>query len=302
MLAWSTTGTTGGLRVAAGSDGACYTTDNGLCATDGAGDHSNNERCTVVVVTDGGFLSAVGSFSTESCCDNITINVDQQHSGVIGPSGVAVSTCDNFTWASDNASISSGWTVCWSSLAPSAPSAPSGPSPSAPTPAALSRAAYQFQCDNRTEFNPNGGSILRTQCNGGWDQGAHALGLLASRFNDLVAFTSVRGTRIACDPNTSVRVNLLNGALGITDGFECVNSIQEDPSDGRQGAADEWWLRAIGADAIGCRARLNRLFSNLTEPACTAAPAAAPAPPSDQFIDVRTLQNPNVMEAQSSGP
>ena len=52
------------MRVVSGSQ---YCSVSGMCATEGAGNHGNNERCTIEVLT-GGTLSST-EFYTEPCCE-----------------------------------------------------------------------------------------------------------------------------------------------------------------------------------------------------------------------------------------
>ena len=56
--------TVASMRVVSGSQ---YCSISGMCATEGAGNHGNNERCTIEVLT-GGTLSST-EFYTEPCCE-----------------------------------------------------------------------------------------------------------------------------------------------------------------------------------------------------------------------------------------
>ena len=82
------------------------------CATDGVGEHGNDEACTVQVNIDG-YLTAT-EFDTEPGYDYVTIGV-ARYQGNGGPSGVAVTAGSTFTWQSDGSITNAGWTICFSS-------------------------------------------------------------------------------------------------------------------------------------------------------------------------------------------
>ena len=96
-----------GLEVISGSR-FCQIDANG-CATDGAGDHGNNEACTIRVNV-AGTLTA-HQFDTESGYDHVTIG-GRSYAGSTGPNGVAVAAGSTFTGRSDRSIINSGWTIC----------------------------------------------------------------------------------------------------------------------------------------------------------------------------------------------
>ena len=95
-----------------GGTSYCHLDVNG-CATDGAGDHGNNEYCTIRVAANG-FLTAT-QFNTESGYDYVTID-GTRYQGSTGPSGVAVAAGSNFTWHSDLSVTNAGWTICLSKM------------------------------------------------------------------------------------------------------------------------------------------------------------------------------------------
>ena len=84
-----------GLEVTAGAT-FCQIDANG-CATDGAGEHGNNEECTIHV-NQAGYLTAT-EFDTESCCDYVTIGGTRYQGYNVGPYGVAVSAGSAFNFS-----------------------------------------------------------------------------------------------------------------------------------------------------------------------------------------------------------
>jgi hypothetical protein len=112
--------------------GACSTTQGGLCVTDGAGEHGNNERCTFTALRS--FMLSVDEWDTETFYDTFTIN-SVVYSGAQSPVGVTVAAGTNFTWSSDGSVTNDGFTLCADGTA--APTVPATPAPTsaAPTPA-----------------------------------------------------------------------------------------------------------------------------------------------------------------------
>ena len=100
----------------------CQIDANG-CATDGAGNHGNNEACTVRV-PQAGTLTAT-EFSTESGYDIVAIlhgigtwnSYDVQYSGEVGPRNVNVAAGSMVVWRSDTSTVGAGWTICWAPYA-----------------------------------------------------------------------------------------------------------------------------------------------------------------------------------------
>ena len=86
----------------------CQIDTNG-CATDGSGEHGNNERCTIRVNTAGRL--AATQFDTEARYDYITIG-ETRYEGRTGPTGVVVSAGSTFVWQSDHSVTNDGWTIC----------------------------------------------------------------------------------------------------------------------------------------------------------------------------------------------
>jgi hypothetical protein len=81
--------------------------------------YANNERCGIQVRT-AIVLTTPYGFSTESCCDHLTVN-GVAYSGTQGPAGIVVEAGGTITWSSDQSITSSGWTVCADSSRPSSP-------------------------------------------------------------------------------------------------------------------------------------------------------------------------------------
>ena len=89
--------------------GSCVLT-GGLSS--GSTRYGNNERCTIQV----NYALTVSSsyFSTESCCDYLTI-AGTRYSGTRGPSSVSLSASQTFSWYSDYSVTYPGFTLCASS-------------------------------------------------------------------------------------------------------------------------------------------------------------------------------------------
>ena len=100
-----------GLEVTAGAS-FCQIDANG-CATDGAGEHGNDEVCTVQVNA-AGYLTAT-EFETEPGYDYVTIS-GTRYSNRAGPSGVAAAADSTFTWRSDHSNTNAGWTICFGEM------------------------------------------------------------------------------------------------------------------------------------------------------------------------------------------
>jgi hypothetical protein len=103
-----------GLEVASGSS-FCQIDANG-CATDGAGDHGNNEACTIRVNV-AGTLTAT-EFDTQSGYDFVTIG-GTRYQGRSGPHVVTASAGSTFAWYSDRSVTKRGWTICLTANQPS---------------------------------------------------------------------------------------------------------------------------------------------------------------------------------------
>ena len=101
------------MQVTAGGN-FCQIDANG-CATDGAGEHGDNEACTIQV-NQAGYLTAT-EFDTESGYDYVTIG-GARYEGYVGPDGVAVSAGSTFQWQSDVACTYAGWTICFGEARP----------------------------------------------------------------------------------------------------------------------------------------------------------------------------------------
>jgi len=104
-------GARAGLTVASGAS-FCQIDANG-CATDGAGEHGDDEACSIRASA-AGTLTAT-QFDTESCCDRVNIS-GTLYRGSTGPDGVAVAAGSTFTWLSDHSVTRAGWTICLSKM------------------------------------------------------------------------------------------------------------------------------------------------------------------------------------------
>ena len=100
-----------GLEVTSGSSFCEIDVDG--CATDGAGEHGNDEVCTVQVNA-AGYLTAT-EFETEPGYDYVTIS-GTRYSNRAGPSGVAAAADSTFTWRSDHSNTNAGWTICFGEM------------------------------------------------------------------------------------------------------------------------------------------------------------------------------------------
>ena len=115
-----------GLVVTSGSQ-FCQIDANG-CATDGAGEHGNDEACTVQVNAVG-TLTAIGfdvephSASEGQGCEWDYVDIGgTRYCNTIGrPYHVAVAAGSTFTWRSDHSGTFAGWTICFSKMCPCDP-------------------------------------------------------------------------------------------------------------------------------------------------------------------------------------
>eukprot|EP01046_Picozoa_sp_COSAG06_P009396 COSAG06_NODE_491_length_15081_cov_9.093245_13_plen_486_part_00 len=83
--------------------------DRGCVGRDAYG---NNEYCEIKLSGISKTLSSCPNFSTEQCCDKVTINgVD--HSGTDCPIGVHVDSESTITWLSDGSVTSGSWMMCF---------------------------------------------------------------------------------------------------------------------------------------------------------------------------------------------
>ena len=87
------------------------------CTSSGVGYHGNNEACTVKVLAAGALTAT--EFSTESCCDYVTIG-GTRYAGTSGPQNVRVAENEAFTWRTDHSGTRSGWVLCWGAPVPTA--------------------------------------------------------------------------------------------------------------------------------------------------------------------------------------
>ena len=113
----------------------CHTTNQGQCVTDGAGNHGNDEQCTVRANQQ--VYVAATYFATESFFDYIIIGTTR-YSGSQGPYGVQMSPGQTFAWHADSSVTSGGWIICGYtsfSVPPQQPLPPFQPMPAMPPPA-----------------------------------------------------------------------------------------------------------------------------------------------------------------------
>ena len=90
------------LTVAATPSGACEVINGGACVTDGAGQHSNNERCTFTNVAGASLIISTYHFNVETGWDKIQMG-GVTYSDPLGPQR----TCHR-TWSSPRARPSRG--------------------------------------------------------------------------------------------------------------------------------------------------------------------------------------------------
>ena len=128
-------------RVTSGAS-YCQLTQNGACVHDGAGNHGNNERCTVTALVP--LFASATLFNTETFFDYITIG-STRYSGTTGPMNVYMPAGASLTWRTDGSVYRTGFEICAttaespSNPPPSPPSLPAPPSsppcpPTAPPP------------------------------------------------------------------------------------------------------------------------------------------------------------------------
>eukprot|EP00035_Acanthoeca_spectabilis_P014753 m.286473 g.286473 ORF g.286473 m.286473 type:complete len:2385 (+) comp16212_c0_seq1:103-7257(+) len=101
--------------------GPCIISSDGLCFSDGPGNHANNERCTISVLRN--TTLRVESFVTETFYDYLTV-AGTRYSGTSGPTDVAVTTSSAITWQSDFSIVRDGFTICSSETAAPTPLGP----------------------------------------------------------------------------------------------------------------------------------------------------------------------------------
>ena len=82
----------------------------------------HNERCNITVA-DAGQISAVGTFSTESCCDYLMVG-GQRYAGSVAPSEVVLQAGATITWYSDGSVGAAGWTLCLTPMTTRSPTVP----------------------------------------------------------------------------------------------------------------------------------------------------------------------------------
>ena len=90
------------------------TVDSNGCATDGEGDHGDDERCTIEVNQAGTLTATEFDVESHSACSYDAIYIgSSSYCGGAGPSTVVVAAGSTFTWLSDHAITNAGWTICF---------------------------------------------------------------------------------------------------------------------------------------------------------------------------------------------
>jgi len=112
----------------------CQVETNGLCVTDGVGDHGSYEACSFRATQD---LYATSTFfMTEARWDYITIG-STRYSGADGPTNVFMNAGDDAQWYADSSINYGGFVICATNEVTSVPPMlppPPPPSPSPPPP------------------------------------------------------------------------------------------------------------------------------------------------------------------------
>jgi len=97
------------------ANSACAVTSGGQCFTDGPGNYSASERCSISVI--GSATLQVVSFNVKST-DTLVIG-SQRYSGTSGPNGVRVLASQTIQWQSSSSGTGEGFMVCASTATPS---------------------------------------------------------------------------------------------------------------------------------------------------------------------------------------
>lgn len=106
------------------AEGTCFTTADGACITDGPGNYSNNERCTIDVLRSG-FLFVNGSYDIErgiescsvggTCYDYFTMTGSSTRFTTSSSlEGIVLTAGTTINWLSDSSVTRDGWTLCGS--------------------------------------------------------------------------------------------------------------------------------------------------------------------------------------------
>lgn len=94
------------------AQGTCYTTTSGTCITDGPGNYSNNEFCTITVLRNG-FLSVSGPLNLQINRDYFTFTGDGTRRDTFAElQGRVIGAGQNITWRSDATGVGSAFTLC----------------------------------------------------------------------------------------------------------------------------------------------------------------------------------------------
>ena len=96
----------------------CHVTADGLCVTDGDGQHTANEACAVQATR--GVVVTATQYAIESTYDYVTLDGVEYKSSGSPPSGVAMMAGALLTWQSDASQNGDGFTICTPSAAPPA--------------------------------------------------------------------------------------------------------------------------------------------------------------------------------------
>ena len=102
-----------------------FVVDSGLCTVDSSAacfrspnypsNYGDNQQCTITAHE--AVTLSVTAFSTESCCDALTVN-GVQYCGTSGPDGVQVVADSTIAFSSDSVGNRTGFEVCGASLFP----------------------------------------------------------------------------------------------------------------------------------------------------------------------------------------
>ena len=93
------------------ASGACTVASTATCfrSPNYPSAYGNSQACTITV--NEAVLLSVTAFTTESCCDKLTVN-GVQYSGTNGPGGVQVAAGSTITWTSDSSVTRTGFQIC----------------------------------------------------------------------------------------------------------------------------------------------------------------------------------------------
>ena len=91
-------------------DGACELSNDGACATDGAGSYGNNNRCTFTANFP--LYATATEYSVESNYDYLTIHGTRYHASTGAPLNIFMSVGETVGWYTDGSVVRGGFTLC----------------------------------------------------------------------------------------------------------------------------------------------------------------------------------------------